>query len=81
MRIINKGRPKFCVGRQVVVKKEYRSGNTYLYIGETGEIIGSNKYNLPDMGLFDINVLDIKFLSCVLSLGESIADEYLNVLY
>jgi len=81
MRTINKGRPKFCIGRQVIVKKEYKSGNTYLYIGETGKIIGVNKYSLPDMGIFDIDVLDIKFLSCVLSWGESVAEEYLDILY
>ena len=81
MRTINKHPPKFYVGRHVIVKKEYKSGGTYLYIGEAGEITGISKYTLPDMGLFDIDVLDIKFSSCVVSWGEKIAEEYLDILY
>ena len=81
MRTINRRGPKFSIGTHVIVKKEYKSGNTYLYIGEAGEITGINKYNLPDFGLFDIDVFDIRFSSCVLSWGEKIAEEYLDILY
>jgi len=62
------------------MKREFKSGNNYLFIGETGEIIGINKHTLPDLGLFDIDVLDIKFTSCIVSWAEQIAEEYLDLL-
>lgn len=80
MRTINSKPVEPKIGRKVIVKKEYKSGNHYLYIGEVGNIVGVSTYNLPDFGLFDVKVYDIKFASYILSWGEGIIKEYLNVL-
>ena len=80
MRTINKSRARFFIGRKVIVKKEYQSGSTYLYIGEAGEVIGLSKISLPDFGLIDVTVLDIKFGGETVSWGEGLVEEYLDLL-
>jgi len=80
MRTINSKQPHPAIGRTVVLKKEYKSGNQCFYIGEVGRIVGISKHNLPDLGLFDFAVYDIEFATDKVSWGEGIMREFLDVL-
>jgi len=80
MKTINSKPPHPSIGRKVILKKEYKSGNQHFCIGETGRIIGITKHNLPDFGLFDFSVYEIEFSGGKVSWGQGIVEEFLNVL-
>ncbi len=78
MRTINKKATKFDIGKKVIVKKRYDLGNINVNVGDVGVIISASKFNLPDMGLFDLRVIDIKFPNGVISMGEQVCEEYMD---
>jgi hypothetical protein len=86
MRTINKRYSKYHIGQKVIVKKEYKGGGMYLYIGEVGTIEAVDKMNVPDFGLVDVDVLDIRFARStigsggVISWGSGLVEEYLELL-
>ena len=80
MRIINQKTKKFAIGKQVIVKKRYESGAIVLFCGMIGSIVGRSIYNVPDMGLYNVKVIDLIFSHCVLSISEVIANEYVDEL-
>lgn len=80
MRTINLKGQKFSIGKKVVIKKPYISGNINLIQGNVGIITGISTCTLADMGLFDIKVYDINFFSCTVSFGEMIMKEYVDPL-
>ena len=71
---------KFAIGKTVIVIQDYKIGSIFISKGETGIITGAKKHNYPDLGLFDILVVDFKFALCDLSMGEKVAEQYIKVL-
>lgn len=80
MRTINKKAIKFDIGKKVIVKKRYDLGNINVNVGDIGVIINCGHISLPDMGLFDIRVIDIKFSNGTISMGEQICEQYMDIL-
>ncbi|KKM66894.1 hypothetical protein LCGC14_1476590 [marine sediment metagenome] len=80
MRVLNFKAKKFIVGRNIVVKKTFVNGNVVLATGEIGKILSESIISLPDMNLFDIRVLEIEFSKNTVNLGESIAEEYMEMI-
>lgn len=80
MRTINCKNKKFRIGQSVIMTKVYVNGKTILTNGTIGKIVSESIINLPDMGLFNIRVLDIHFLNTDLSIGEDVAKEYMDTL-
>ncbi len=78
MRILNFKAKKFAVGRMVMIKLKYQSGNINLDIGDCGKIVGESYVDLPDMGLFNIRVLDLDFGQHKFSVGEGIAETFMD---
>ena len=78
MRVLNFRAKKFAIGSLVVIIKTFINGNIILATGETGKIISESFISLPDMNLFDIRILDIKFTRCTISVGELIAEKYME---
>jgi len=80
MRTINLNGPRFAVGKKIIIKKPYISGNINLIQGNVGIIVGITTLTLVDMGLFDIKVYEINFFKCTVSFGETVMKEYADVL-
>lgn len=79
MRVLNFKAKKFIVGRDVIVKKTFVNGNVVLATGEIGKILSESIISLPDMNLFNIRILEIKFLKNTINIGEPIAEEYMEM--
>ena len=79
MRIINSSN-KFSVGSRVIVTKEFKSGMILLCVGAIGKIIGDHFETLPDIGLFNIRVVEIDFGQHKISVGESVAKQHMRTL-
>ena len=80
MRVLNFKAKKFIVGRKVIITKTFVNGNVILTIGEVGKIIRESIINLPDMNLFNIRVLELEFLRHTFSVGEQIAEKYMEMI-
>lgn len=78
MRVINSKTRKFRVGSKVRITRVYQSGNITLNVGDIGKITGQKFYNLPDMGLFNIRVIDINFGKHKISIGVAIAEMHME---
>lgn len=76
MRVINFKSHKFVVGKRVMVKTPYQSGNITLNIGDVGLITGVSFETLLQFNLINIRVLDIDFGKHKISVGEGIAETY-----
>ena len=59
---------------------EYNSGMIHLLAGEIGVIIGEYIENVPDMGLFNIRVIEVEFKAHTINVGVSIAEVYMEQL-
>ena len=79
MFVINSSNSKFIVGKKVVMKRDFSSGNINLYAGDLGYIDGDQVIDVPDMGLLNIRVLDLSFGNQKLHIGEQIAEQYMEV--
>lgn len=80
MRTLNFKSRHFAVGKTVVIINEYRCGQICLAVGDTGKIVGANVHNYPDLGLFNIRVIDFRFSNCDVSMGQEIAEKHMEVL-
>jgi len=80
MRVINRKAKPFAIGRKVIIVKDFKSGMIHLAIGEVGLIVGEHIENLPDMGLFNIRVIEIEFKAHKINIGVGIADTYMEQL-
>jgi hypothetical protein len=80
MRVLNFKAKKFILGRKVIVKKTFVNASVILATGEIGKIISESHIDLPDMGLFNIRVLEIEFPNNTINIGEPIAEEYMEML-
>ena len=80
MRVLNFKSKRFAVGKNVRVIKTYQSGNVTLNIGDVGKITGESYHNLPDMNLFNIRVVDLDFGIYKISIGEAIAETFMETL-
>ena len=78
MRTLNFKTKKFRVGQSIVVIKTFVNGNVVLATGEIGKIVGESRVSLPDMNLFNIRVLDLEFGKNKFSVGQPIAEEYMD---
>ena len=78
MRVLNFKSRKFAVGKNVVIVQTYQSGTVVLNIGDVGKITGESYHNLPDMNLFNIRVIDIDFGIHKVSIGEAIAEMFME---
>lgn len=58
----------------------YQSGQITLQVGAVGKIVGESYQTLPDLNLFNIRVIDLEFSTCKLSIGEGIAEVYMDEL-
>jgi len=80
MRVLNFKAHKFAIGKSVIIVNEYKCGAIYLAAGDTGKIVGAEVHNYPDLGLFNIRVIDLEFFSCDISMGEKVAEQYMKIL-
>ena len=80
MRTLNFKARKFIVGRSVIIRLTFINGNIILTIGEVGKVIGESRLSLPDMNLFNLRVLEIEFKNHTLSVGEQIAEKYMEMI-
>ena len=78
MKIINFKSHKFSIGKKVIVKVPYKIGTIILPIGAIGRVINVSYENLPAFGLINIKILEIDFGKHKVSMGESIADTYMD---
>ena len=80
MRVLNFRARKFAIGKKVKLVMDFKSGSILLVAGCIGTIIGEHIENLPDMGLFNIRVLEIDFVKHRIAVGEAVADTYMEPL-
>lgn len=80
MRTINYKSRKFAIGKSVIVIQTYVFGAIRLSVGDVGKVVGESYTNLPYFGLFDIRVIDMDFNGQRVSMGEAIAEVYLEEL-
>ena len=80
MRVLNFRAQKFAIGKKVVAVQQYISGNIFIDIGEVGEIVGEAYHDLPDLNMFNIRVIDIDFGLQKISLGEAVAEMFVEPL-
>ena len=81
MFVINSTASKFIIGKHIIIIKAYVNGNIKLNIGDRGIVKGAHFMSLPDMGLFNIRVVDLVFGNQVLHIGDQIAEEYMDTLW
>jgi hypothetical protein len=80
MRVINFKAKKFIVGKKVIIIKTFVNGNFTFVVGEIGKILSEETINLPYMNLFDVRILEIEFSKSIISIGERIAEEYMEMI-
>lgn len=80
MRTLNFKARRFAVGKSVIIINEYKIGSVYLAVGDIGKIVGAAIHNYPDLGLFNIRVIDLEFFSYDVSMGQKIAEQYMEVI-
>lgn len=80
MRILNFKSKKFAVGKKVIIVQTYQSGMITLNVGNIGKITGESYHDVPDMGLFNIRVVDLDFGIHKLSIGEVIAEMFMETI-
>ena len=80
MYVINSTASKFTIGKQVIMIKSFANGSITLTVGERGIVKDAHFMSLPDMGLFNIRVVDLVFGSKILHIGDQIAEEYMDTI-
>jgi hypothetical protein len=79
MRVVNFHAQKFSVGKTLIIIKPYTSGNVVLSVGATGIIERITVESFPDLMLFDIRILHVRFGKHTFGLNEKLAEEYMDV--
>ena len=77
---VNAHAQRFLAGKKVIVKKSYKSGSVALSIGDIGLITKISVENFPDLGLFDLRIIHMEFSHVKLSMGEGVADTFMDPL-
>lgn len=72
-------RLKFRVGSIIEVRKPYVNGTVSLPIGTQGIVKKITIESFPDMGLFDLKIVHMMFGKQGVSMEESIAKEFFNI--
>lgn len=80
MFVINSTASKFIIGKRVVITKPFTNGNVKLNVGDRGFVKDAHFMSLPDMGLFNIRIVDLVFGNQVLHIGDQIAEEYMDTI-
>ena len=80
MYVINSTASKFIIGKKVIITKPFTNGNVKLAVGERGFVKDAHFMSLPDMGLFNIRVVDLVFGNQSLHIGDQIAEEYMDTI-
>jgi len=80
MYVINSTASKFIIGKKIIVIKPFTNGNIVLGVGDRGFVKDAHFMSIPDMGLFNIRVVDLVFGSQVLHIGDQIAEEYMDTI-
>jgi len=80
MYVINSNASKFIIGKKVIMIKNYTNGSIKLNVGEKGVVKDTHTMNIPDMGLFNIRVLDLVFNNQTIHVGDQIAEEYMDII-
>ena len=78
MRVLN-FHSKFTLGSTIEVKKIYSGGAFTLDMGARGVVEKITIESLPQMGLFDLRIVHMKFGNHQLGMEEKIAREYFEV--
>ena len=80
MFVINSTASKFIIGKRVIIIEPFSNGNVKLAIGDRGIVKDAHFMSLPDMGLFNIRVVDLIFGNQALHIGDQIAEEYMDTI-
>ena len=80
MKTLNFNKEKtFSVGKTVVAYEQFSSGLTTIRVGSEGIIESITVRSFPDMNLFDLNILYMKFDQDSAIMSEQIAKKYFKV--
>ncbi len=79
MFVLNSTSSKFLIGKSVIITKSYTNGQIKLQTGDKGLVVGAHLMSLPDMGLFNIRIIEVIFGIKTVNLSDSIAEEYMEI--
>jgi hypothetical protein len=81
MRVINsRGSGKFAKGQRVLVVKDFYLSIKSLRLtkGEVGQVVDVFVDSIPDLGLFNVRILSINFSRQVITIGQSVIEDYIK---
>ena len=79
MYVINSTASKFIIGKKVVVIRPFQNGIVKLNNGDIGIVKDAYFTSIPDMGLFNIRIVELLFGNQQLHIGDQIAEEYMDI--
>ena len=80
MFVLNSTSSKFLIGKSVIIVKPYTNGQIKLQSGDKGLITGAHLMSIPDMGLFNIRIIEVSFGTKTINLSDVIAEEYMEII-
>ena len=79
MKTLNFNSRVFAVGRTVTAIKEYKQGTVQICVGDKGKVEDITIESFPDLFLFDIKIIHMRFGTGPVGMAEEIANEYFVV--
>lgn len=79
MRTLNFNSKGFAVGKTVTAIKEYKQGIIHIAVGDKGKVEKIAVESFPDLLMFNLRIIYMKFEKAEIGMGESVAEEYFKV--